>query len=1705
MRADVLTTTTQSIQMPQQGMQMQQQKQQHPQQMSQQQQFVPRGMIQKQWRGQAPVVSSPNVQTGADLVRSVPVYNANLQAAPPLPPENILTDSDKQVQINYESWLNQQNDSLQQQVRYYETEIGELRKMKKSLNTKQRQLKKNGSDLTDIDAQTLMKVSQEQAVVQKHLENSRKLARNHTNVKQDYENKQKAKQMVNIPHMVPSPASQMNDQSPMMSPSPNIMQQSVNSPHGSQIMAPSQSPLHSPSPMMSAPSPGPNSIMQSPGGHMSNAMSPYNTMQQSPRIGTPHSQIDESPFSPNSGPIDSPSISGRLTSPIPRMTSPQHRPNTPHMQIQMMNRMGPGQQPQFPQQQNMNQQNRFIRPQMIPNDSNSRMTMRMPVQFQQQVQQQQVQQQQQQQKNHNIIRQTQYDANGNPQNIIQQQQQQQNSNQAVNQQMDQSRALQIRQFAIARQHQLLQQQQQQQQMQQGGQGQIQQSNQGQMVQMQHIQHQQHMVMQNQQQNMQNIQNAPPNQSPIHQPQSPLINQNVQSPMIQHYQQQQQQHQNPNSPMTMGIDSSPRPVYMQQQSMMDHSSNQQQQHMQMQGSGGGGMSHDNNPVPAPSDVCFKSVKLGLKGGSPMWGNGGNSGNNSGNGGNKKQSNTAEMLALIKKAQQQAEMQKNNIPGKVIPGSIASACSSSGEQATTSKQQQKPKASLLRNPLAAKAKSLVDYDDDDSSNGTTTMYPNYQKAKKMLEQEGKSDDVVIVDSSPDEKQKIVDYDDDNDKMVVTEVSLNSTAQDLTDNDTIIETSFDRSELVSSPLVTEPVATDYALFESHVVLDDSNESLKEILNTEVLFEEPNANVETKPISSSSSMDSSKGDDVIYVVDKVMSPKSNIGGTREDFEAMIDSGKDDDENESESEVIAIEKCDQTDTDISEKAIDIAQKTRIITAASATPSSPIPEKREIKIPVVFSSSGNTMLSLPSIPKLVNRANISMSNFTSATHKKLVGNQTTAKVNIGNTTISVPVVLKNMPISTTTDTQSGTKKILTTNAIISNLKKNTNPTLINVSGQKILISNTLNKGNTRPIQTVDLKQRIQHHQKSDQHPISVTTVTCITSSSPTTSSTFEMSHGAIVSKISSTGTPILTFSKIPQLTMTQDASLPTKILEDDDMSESVDDKDQNKSSEPMEGVQEENGKEISDPTGGTQKSLIPVHVIIKSRESSQSPSATMSTTSQQQQTQRLTSSLTGISSNIGNMSQLSPLSQPIEINTNTHNATQQIRSIMSSLDSNEDSKNKTATITSSENNNQFVSVSSSSSSSSSATSGIQKTIFRSTSTPAGDTKIIISSSPAISTSSNIQTITSQQQQQQPSNNVLFVKQIKTIPSTSSGIISNSAPSPSTTSTIVVVSQAGQVQSQGSSSVITLNKHSNRLIDYLNSQQGNNSNKLESKMDPPDAQGIPKTAVTILKSNPTITNLLNANSFKRSKSSDDVASTAKEGNSEISAILSKRLSLEVSNEIKTEPLESPIIKESESIPVTTSTAIKIEPSTPPILTQPKPPPYKPEDSQNVLLKQLLQNSGSGNPVGPIARTSINPAQRAPALGVFSSLEAQLATPPVIPPAPAKPIIVTSQPSVSMIPSVISTQQQAISPDNNSTKTTPSKTIHETSFVSQQPTPSPIATPSSTSINIVTSSAVISSINEKKPIVVLNRNDIPANILNQQLQQQQLSNIVSKSFC
>ena len=61
----------------------------------------------------------------------VTTFNIPQLPAPPVPPDNIVTEQDRHVQLQYEQWLNHQHQLLTQQLKYYETEVQKLRKVRK--------------------------------------------------------------------------------------------------------------------------------------------------------------------------------------------------------------------------------------------------------------------------------------------------------------------------------------------------------------------------------------------------------------------------------------------------------------------------------------------------------------------------------------------------------------------------------------------------------------------------------------------------------------------------------------------------------------------------------------------------------------------------------------------------------------------------------------------------------------------------------------------------------------------------------------------------------------------------------------------------------------------------------------------------------------------------------------------------------------------------------------------------------------------------------------------------------------------------------------------------------------------------------------------------------------------------------------------------------------------------------------------------------------------------------------------------------------------------------------------------------------------------------------------------------------------------------------------------------------------------------------
>uniref|UniRef100_T1IZ38 Histone-lysine N-methyltransferase 2C n=1 Tax=Strigamia maritima TaxID=126957 RepID=T1IZ38_STRMM len=228
-------------------------------------------------------------------------------APPPTPPIEPVTDAEKQQMVHYEHWLMHNKQNLEVQTKMLSEEVQKFRKSKKSLNTKQRQLRKNGQELGEVDAMELERIIRDQTTCQKQLEQVRKHGRQHDLKIQDYQLKQQKRQqhiniaqqqhsaMLSMQHspLGPSPSPLMGPstpQSPMMSPSSL-------GPSPSPMMQQSTSPMMQQSPLSAAASP----MMQ----HSPHSQIMY--QQQSPRLVAPQAdgrnsslqvtQDDNNPFS----------------------------------------------------------------------------------------------------------------------------------------------------------------------------------------------------------------------------------------------------------------------------------------------------------------------------------------------------------------------------------------------------------------------------------------------------------------------------------------------------------------------------------------------------------------------------------------------------------------------------------------------------------------------------------------------------------------------------------------------------------------------------------------------------------------------------------------------------------------------------------------------------------------------------------------------------------------------------------------------------------------------------------------------------------------------------------------------------------------------------------------------------------------------------------------------------------------------------------------------------------------------------------------------------------------------------------------------------------------------------------------------------------------------------------------------------------------
>lgn len=587
----------------------------------------------------------------------------------------------------------------------------------------------------------------------------------------------------------------------------------------------------------------------------------------------------------------------------------------------------------------------------------------------------------------------------------------------------------------------------------------------------------------------------------------------------------------------------------------------------------------------------------------------------------------------------------------------------------------------------------------------------------------EDIVVIHDSPDEKQRIMDYDDDNDKSVIgPEVSLSSVAQNVNDDDVLYDSSCKSTgsdfNIVSSPLESE-VVEEYPLFpcvadyvddgerntiendddddddNKSITIDSSDEDGKnrapespvylDDINLDTNSEEHFATTEEEIMSMNSE---------IIIMENVKSPDEQLQHTTsEDFEAMIDSGNSKDGKESNSSIELMEIESEQDIHI----------------PTTTPTTTIPTKqlacpKQVTISLCYPTSTSTTQIKGGRP-------IQTAIVSKGTH--LVKDATSAKYLLGNTTISVPVV-KNI-FSYRKPTGAGgliADKTGQIRAAITNKNSTSETTNKKIIGQPIISTSLANitgkKTNTTNYVTLSplsiqhtssgriMQAKIVRTQPSQQ---------IFTSANPL----------KIDPQSKKTLQPTLTYAKISTsfstLKMSQDVSLPTKLFEDEsispDSSIEQDESDlmlteetiyttedtsqmintsnidaanksqsgniQKSTTSPtisslsstdriieVDEMLNDDWKRKSPPSktenqvviekqqeeceNEKKKPVVPVRLIIKQRDTSQNAAHTLVN-------HRLSS----------NLPQLSPLSQPNEIASNIGNASQQLRSIIASI------------------------------------------------------------------------------------------------------------------------------------------------------------------------------------------------------------------------------------------------------------------------------------------------------------------------------------------------------------------------------------------------------------------------------------------------------------
>ncbi|KAJ8921947.1 hypothetical protein NQ315_008581 [Exocentrus adspersus] len=370
---------------------------------------------------------------------------------------------------------------------------------------------------------------------------------------------------------------------------------------------------------------------------------------------------------------------------------------------------------------------------------------------------------------------------------------------------------------------------------------------------------------------------------------------------------------PDRPHSVENLENPRTPFSVEQMMQESQSNGSKPMENMQ-SGGGNPNNPWNPIPAPPGFGrFGYVKLGLRGGAPMW----------------NYNRGAKRIPTPPITGNKQEEKVSTPESSGVSSPVPKLKKESHLSKVSILKRKSPAKTNLQSLAVSKVGSLVstDYNEFDDSSSTPPVTPPPstsrllgQKAvpKKLVHQDAKE----AVNSPEQKSLEIMDYEDDNNTVLSAEVSLSSVAQP-TDTDDIVEIeSLSQNDLagLSSPLESDQIPDEYLLFPGNMVVEEEEAEEYTEGNMHIVIRSPTTsddefimqgktkkyNIVQHPdqiLSMDDTPESPEQDDMnvdpspeppeddileseILIIDpNAKSPEDSIS-TKEDFEELIDEG---------------------------------------------------------------------------------------------------------------------------------------------------------------------------------------------------------------------------------------------------------------------------------------------------------------------------------------------------------------------------------------------------------------------------------------------------------------------------------------------------------------------------------------------------------------------------------------------------------------------------------------------------------------------------------------------------------------------------------------------------------------------------------------------------------------------------------------------------